>query len=86
MLGERARHRARRLLGLAWTAAKYADPALGYAAKIYPHVAPIFAPLAEQPLGCDRAVQLHRGLTNPFAARERGHQLLGSLTGAYNQL
>jgi len=82
---QRARHHARRLLGHAWTAAKYADRALGYAAKIYPHVAPMLAPVAEHHLGYDRAVQLHRGITNTFAARERGHQLLGSLAGAVNQ-
>ena len=85
MLGERVRYRARRLFGHAWTAAKYADRALGYAAKIYPHVAPIFAPMATEHLGLERATQVHRALTNTFAARERGHQLLGSLAGALNQ-
>ena len=82
---ERTRHRARRLFGHAWTAAKYVDRALGYAAKIYPHVAPILASAAEQHLGMDRAVQVHRALTKTFAAHERGHQLLGSLAGAVNQ-
>ena len=81
----RVRHHARRLLGHAWTAAKYADRALGYAAKLYPHVAPMLALVAEHHLGYDQTVQLHRGITNPFAARERGHQLLGSLAGAVNQ-
>ena len=59
--------------------------ALGYAAKLYPHVAPMLAPAAEHHLGYDRAVQLHKGITNTFAARERGHQLLGTLAGAVNQ-
>ena len=69
----RTRHHATRLLGHAWAAAKFADRALGHAASIYPHVAPLLAPIATEHLGLERATHVHRALTNTFAARDRGH-------------
>ena len=79
------RHHATLLLGHTWSAARHIDHTLGDAARIYNRIAPILAPIAVEHLGAERAQRIHGVITSGIAARERGHQVLGSLAGALNQ-
>jgi hypothetical protein len=49
---------------------------------MYKHIAPILAPFVTEDLGVEKAQHIHGAITRGIAARERGHQVLGSLAGA----
>ena len=51
----------------------------------YNRIAPILALIAVEHLGAERAQRIHSAISSGIAARERGHQVLGSLAGALNQ-